>query len=198
LIPLWGAILYAALYVVAANYYPGGSPMDKNAVGFSWMDNYWCNLLNEIAINGQPNPARPIALAAMAVICLSLAFFWYLFPRDIPFGKAPKLIIQGSGIMAMVVAAFIATSFHNIVIYLASLFGVIALIGTFIGLVKMKWHRLFRIGLANLVLVALNNYLYYTKGLLLYLPLIQKITFAFFLIWMCCIVVKLYKNSAAS
>lgn len=38
--------LYAFLlfYVVATFFYPGGSQLDKTASGFSWTQNYWCNL----------------------------------------------------------------------------------------------------------------------------------------------------------
>lgn len=71
-------------------------------------------------------------------------------------------------------------------------FGFIATVGTFVGLYKSKWYRIFSFGLLNILLVALNNYVYYTKGLIVYLPVIQKISFATFLIWICCIDMKLY------
>jgi hypothetical protein len=63
--PLFGTLIYLLLYIVATFFYPGGSQVDKNSFGFSWAQNYWCNLLNENAINGQHNSARPIAIAAM-------------------------------------------------------------------------------------------------------------------------------------
>jgi hypothetical protein len=78
------------------------------------------------------------------------------------------------------------------VINLASSVGLIATIGTFVGLYHTKWWGLFVFGLFNILLVCLNNYVYYNKELIIYLPVIQKISFASFLIWVCCMDVQLY------
>jgi hypothetical protein len=175
--------------------YPGGSQVDKNSIGFSWTNNYWCNLLNDNAINGQPNPAKPIALTGMFVLSLTLSFFWYIFPRQINISKNLKLTIQVSGILAMTVAFFLFTDLnHDLVTNLASSFGAIATIGTFIGLYKNKLFGLFAFGLLNILLVVLNNLCYYNKELIVYLPVIQKISFATFLIWICCIDINLYRG----
>eukprot|EP01041_Mallomonas_annulata_P035984 gene35984-59008_t len=56
---------------------------NQNAKGFSWVHNFWCNLLNETAINGEKNSARPIALVAMLVLSASLSLFWIIFPKDL-------------------------------------------------------------------------------------------------------------------
>ncbi len=37
-----------------------------------------------------------------------------------------------------------------------------------------------------------NNYCYYSKDLIIYLPVIQKVSFAFFLIWICSICIFLF------
>jgi hypothetical protein len=39
LIPIFGTILFIVLYIVATLLYPGGSQVDKNSIGFSWMNN---------------------------------------------------------------------------------------------------------------------------------------------------------------
>ena len=197
LIPLFGTVIFFVLYILATILYPGGSQVDKNSIGFSWTNNYWCNLLNETAINGQPNPAKSIALTGMLVLCLTLSFFWFIFPRQINTSKNLKLTIQVSGILAMTVAFFLFTDInHDLVTNLASSFGAIATIGTFIGLYKKKWFGLFAFGLLNILLVALNNLCYYNKELIIYLPVIQKISFASFLIWICCIDINLYRRTA--
>ena len=84
---------------------------------------------------------------------------------------------------------------HDIIINIATVFGLIAVIGTFIGLLELKWTKLFWVGIFILPLVALNNFLYYKTGLLIYLPVVQKITFLYFLLWICLIDVGLYKHS---
>jgi hypothetical protein len=193
LIPLFGTVLFAALYFIASLNYPGGSQFDKSAVGFSWANNYWCNLLNDHAINGQLNTAQPIALAALLILCFSLTFFWLLFPKYTVLGNYGKLTIRISGTLAMTCGILLFTNLdHDFITNLASLFGLIAMTGTLFGLHKNGWKMLYDFGLFNLILVGVNNLLYYNKELILYLPLVQKITFATFLIWICCIVIKIY------
>lgn len=193
LIPIAGIIIFVLLYFIATILYPGGSQIDKDSIGFSWSNNYWCNLLNEYAINGQLNPARPVAMAGMFVLCITLMFFWFLFPRQMNVGKKLKLLIQVSGAMTMTIAFFLFSGInHDLVTNLASFFGLIATVGTFIGLYKVRWFGLFIFGLVNILLVGLNNYVYYTKGLIVYLPMIQKISFAAFLLWFFGICIQLY------
>jgi hypothetical protein len=188
-----GSAVFVMLYILATFYYPGGSQVDKNSIGFSWVNNYWCNLLNDIAINGKTNAAKPIAITGMLTLCLTLAYFWYLFPQRIDIHKYWKCTIQISGGLSMLIAYFLFTNInHDLVTNLASIFGLIATLGTFVGLYQTKWMKLFVFGLFNMLLVVLNNYVYYTEGLIIYLPIIQKISFASFLIWICCIDLQLY------
>ncbi|MBI3139004.1 MAG: hypothetical protein HYZ15_10495 [Sphingobacteriales bacterium] len=195
LLPVLGTLLFVVLYVIATFLYPGGSQVDKNSIGFSWTNNYWCNLLNENAINGQLNPAKPLAVTAMFILCLTLTLFWFLFPRQINLNNKLRLVIQISGTLAMTTAFFLFTNInHDLITNLASSFGAIATIGTFVGLYKTKWFRLFAFGLLNILLVGLNNLCYYDKELIVYLPVIQKVTFATFLIWLCCININLYRG----
>ncbi|MEP6951567.1 MAG: hypothetical protein ABI863_19910 [Ginsengibacter sp.] len=194
LTPLFGAILFVCLYVVATLLYPGGSQVDKNSRGFGWTDNYWCNLLNENAMNGEHNLARPIALTSMFILCFTLAAFWYIFPRQIGFRKSNRLAIQISGIVSMAIGMFLFTNLHDTIINITGLCAVVAIVGTFAGLRKLRWPRLFWLGIFSLLLVAGNNILYYGRGLILYLPVLQKITFLFFLLWICLINIYLYRG----
>lgn len=199
LAPVLGTIIFVMVYIIATFFYPGGSQVDKNSIGFSWINNYWCNLLNENAINGQHNPAKPIAMAGMLVLCLTLAFFWFLFPRYINIGKFAKRTIQISGTLSMTIAFLLFTDInHDLITNLASFFGFIATVGTFIGLYKTKWYGLFAFGLLNILFVGLNNYVYYNKELIIYLPVIQKISFATFLVWVCSIDMNLYRRTVTN
>jgi hypothetical protein len=193
LTPLFGNLLYLLLYFIAAMLYPGGSQFDKTTKGYSLTKNYWCNLLSEKAINGEVNPARPIALAALVVICISLAAFWYLFPLQADFKKKARLTIQLSGGIAMFIALFIFTGLHDQVINVACLFGLIALAGTFIGLKKLNLQTEFRMGLFIVVLVGLNNLFYHSEALIHYLPLVQIISFLYVILWISWINLRLYK-----
>src|SRR5687767_5436530 len=88
LIPISGTLFFIILYIIAALLYPGGSDVDKNAIGFSWTNNYWCNLLHENAINGEPNTAKPVAVGGMFILAVALSVFWLIFPNQINAGKS--------------------------------------------------------------------------------------------------------------
>src|SRR5688572_23315403 len=130
-VPLWqmllfaGIFLFIVLYIIASLFYPGGTHLDKRSEGFSWTQNYWCNLLSEKALNGSVNTARPLAYIAMVDLCLTLMLFWYYFPIQHGFSKAKKYIMQVSGLLSMIITAFIFTRFHDLIINLAGLFGLI-------------------------------------------------------------------------
>lgn len=183
-IPLLGIPCFILLYIIATLYYPGGSYADNKAAGFSWLHNYWCNLLNDKAINGQINPAQPIAVTAMGLLCISLAAFWYCFPFSTTAKKAHQLLVRYSGTLAMVTATMLGVLEHDWVTNIASLLGVIAVIGTLVILKKERWNFLFGYGIVNVFLVGINNLFYYNPHLIHYLPIIQKITFASFLVWL--------------
>lgn len=194
LTPFIGSLLFIILYVIAALLYPGGSGTDKTAIGYSWTNNYWCNLLSEKAINGQTNTARPVAVTAMFILGLSLSFFWILFPALTQLKKYHRLLIQLAGTVCMLTSFLLLTNIdHDLAINTSSAFGLIAMIGTLIALYQLKWKWLFTIGLFNLLLVALNNYLYHSNEMT-YLPVVQKISFLSFLIWFSFISINLYQR----
>lgn len=183
-IPSLGIPLFILLYVWASFYYPGGSQADGQSAGFSWVNNYWCNLLNSTAINGEANPAQPIAMTAMLVLCVSLGVFWYLFSTISLSGALSVRITQFVGVAAMGTALLLNSSLdHDLITNLASMLGLVAVVGTLIGLRRLQWNVLFWFGMMNLLLVLLNNFLYYNAELIRYLPLVQKISFAAFLVW---------------
>ncbi len=197
LLPILGIIIYSGLYYLATIYYPGGSAFDEKAMGFSWTKNYWCNLLYDRALNGQPNTAKPLALTAMAVLSLSLGLFWWLFPAYTALSHRLKLLIRIAGILAMLTGSLLFTRWeHDLIINIASFFGLIALGGTFAGLYKNGWKKLFYAGLIILPLIGLNNFCYYNPDFIHLLPIIQKITFAYFLIWIIWIQVKIFRGLA--
>ena len=195
LTPFIGSLLFIILYIIAALLYPGGSGTDKTAIGYSWTNNYWCNLLSEKAINGQTNTARPVAVIAMFILCLSLSIFWILFPALTHLKKYHRLLIQVAGTVSMLASFLLLTGIdHDLAINTSSAVGLIAMTGTLIALYQLKWKWLFAIGLFDLLLVALNNYLYHSNKMM-YLPLVQKFSFLSFLVWFSFISISLYQRS---
>lgn len=195
LYPIAGIALFVALYVIASLLYPGGSQYDSHANGFSWMHNYWCNLLNQTAINGQPNHGKPVALAGLAVLCISMILFWLVAPAFLGIRRIHRYFIQYPGTLAMLAASLLFTTLdHDLITNLASLLGLVALLATLFALYRARLYTLLLTGIGNLLLVALNNYLYYHPTLIYYLPLVQKITFLVFLLWVCGVCFRLYKR----
>jgi hypothetical protein len=193
LTPLIGNFLFVILYVFAAMLYPGGSNTDKTSIGYNWTENYWCNLLNEKAINGEINTAQPVAITAMIILCISLSSFWILFPILAQVKKSYRLLIQIAGIISMVTAFLLLNNVdHDIAVNTSSLFGFIAMIATILALRQLKWNKLFLFGLFNIFLIALNNYLYHS-GHMTGLPIVQKFSFLSFLVWFSLIDIRLYR-----
>lgn len=190
--------LFIILYLIAALLYPGGSEIDKQAEGFSWKHNYWCDLLETQAENGEQNTARPLAIIAMSVLCISIALLWYVIPSLFTFKPVLKKIIQYTGIMSMGVLIFLQADFHDTVINIAGILGIITITITLVGLYKNHSYTLFILGLLCFFLFFLNNYIYYTKNWISHLAIIQKISFVLFLLWFFILSVQLFLKKGIS
>jgi hypothetical protein len=198
LIPLFGIILYGLLYLTAVWLYPGGSQADKTAIGFSFVHNYWCELFREIAYNGLPNPARPVAITAMLLMCPSIGLLWFWLPRLFEKDDAKSIflykIIQYSGVFAMCVTLFLFTQWHDAVINVA---GYIGSISIFCFLWALYQHRKYGLLLMGVLCLFLSscNYLVYQSGIGLYfLPILQKITFLLCFLWAAWIDIAIYRR----
>ncbi len=101
--------------------------------------------------------------------------------------------MQVFGPLSMVIAFLLFTNLnHDFIINLASVCGLIGVAGALVALYKIRCFGLFAFGIVNLLLVALNNFVYHTEGFIIYLPVVQKITFVSFLLWIGCINITLY------
>jgi hypothetical protein len=196
-VPLSGIGLFVILYIIATFFYPGGSYNDKLSKGFSWQHNYWCELLATYAKNGQLNPAKPVAIAAMSVLGLSLILFWYHCSQLFEKNSLTQLMIQYGGMVSVLAMFFIFIGPHDMIINISGAAGVAAMTLTMIGLYKQRWYGLLALGLFCLVLCAINNYIYYTGNFFENLAIIQKITFLIFLLWFSLVCVQLYRQHQA-
>jgi len=183
MVPVFGIGAFVLLYVAAAWLYPGGSQADKTANGFSWLQNYWCDLLDGTAKNGTTNGGRSVAIVAWFTLCLSLALFWYFLPLLFGAYTRLKTTARCGGVAAMLVAIPLFSPLHDWVIQVAGFFGLLAFVATFIGLFKSKYYGFFYSGLFCGMLMVLNYAIMMSGIYSEYLPLIQKITFGIVLIW---------------
>ncbi len=181
--PTIGILLFLVVFCFSAARYPGGSPLDAHTIGFDWQHNYWCNLFNSQAINGAPNPARSYAIAATWLLCLSLSLFFFIFSAAFSKRKLWKKIIRFSGTIAMFFAALVVTEWHDLMTILSSVFGLFAVIGI-LKVIAQSRRRTWQItGILCLVLLGMNNYIYYTEQGLSYLAALQKLSLLCVLAW---------------
>ena len=183
--------MFIVFFIIAALLYPGGNYLDKTTTGFSILHNYWCDLLNPLSHNDQPNPSRPYAITATIILCSSLIVFWSYIPMAFDTTKFNKFTIQIAGTIGMLTGMLIFTRFHSEAITFAGLFGGIAFIATFMGLYKTKWYKLFWFGIVCLVLGIITFTIYKTRIALIILPMIQKVTLGLCLIWIIAIDIRM-------
>ncbi len=178
-----GIITFLILYYYSSNLYPGGSQENLDSIGFDWINNYWCNLMSKNGMNGAINAARPFAIVAMIVLCSSVSIFFYQFAEIISQKILWKKSIKISGILSMIFATLMFTAYHDAVTILSSLFGLIAVMGIIKGIYGSNLFYFKLTGGICLILLAINNIIYYSTKFIEWLPLIQKITLLIVLIW---------------
>ncbi len=183
LLPTLGILIFIGLYVYATTLYPGGSQADINSVGFDWRNNFWCNLMSEDAMNGRENPASPVALIGMVILCSSMTLFFFQFANYFVKNSIWKMTIKIAGAIAMLSAVFIFTKYHDIMTSILSICGVVGIIGIIRALHKNNLTFFKVSGIICMALVGANNLFYYTENLIQYLPIVQKVGFILILAW---------------
>lgn len=183
LLPTFGILIFMGLYVYATTLYPGGSQADLNSVGYDWRHNYWCNLMSVNGMNGLENPARPVALIAMIILCSSMTVFFFQFANHFVMSRNWKMTIKIAGSLAMLSAIFIFTRFHDVMTTILSVCGVIGIVGI-IRALHQNHMEFFKIsGIICMALVGIINLFYYNENLIQFLPLIQITAFVLILSW---------------
>ncbi len=183
LFPFLGITLFLLLFIYSATLYPGGSQADINSIGFDWINNYWCNLLNEKGMNGALNLARPYAITAMVILCLSLMVFFIQFAEAYSTNMWIRKMIQVAGILSMSFAILVFTKKHDLMTNLSSFFGLFVVLGIIREIYNSELTGYKASGLCCIILLGLNNYIYYSEHLLEWLPILQKVSFLIVLSW---------------
>lgn len=194
LIPTLGMGLFLLFYIIAAIKYPGGTWKLPGNTGFSFWNNYLCDLLDNKAINGELNTARYFARISLGILCGSLMLLWNRLPSFFNRQSSNKNIMWISGNLALGVTFFLTSGTHDITIRIAGFFGVIAFITCFIELYKTEKKELFSFGVICLIVFLVNYFIYETQLFISSLPTIQKITFILFLSWFYFLNNALYKK----
>ncbi|MDP9150320.1 MAG: SDR family NAD(P)-dependent oxidoreductase [Myxococcota bacterium] len=183
LVPLVAVAHFVALYAVAALLYPGGTRADPGRTDFSFVDNYWCDLLDATTYGGRRNPGRPVAVAAMVILSVGLAVLWWLTPGLFPRARKRAWLVRSAGFACALVAPCVATIAHDMAINVAGIFGAVAFVTTMTARRPVGGRGLRLCEISALALAA-GSYLVWQTGCgLALLPLIQKLALLAFLIW---------------
>jgi len=171
-----------ALLFVATLYYPGGSQSNLKSVGYTWGDNYLCNLFSPKAMDGADNASRPWATLGMFFLCASFCVFFIDFSGKIN-SKVAAGIIKYTGAGSMILAFFAVTPLHDIVVTVSSTFALIACFYITVFILKSKLHFLKLLSITCLLIFYCCEYLYFTRSYLNLLPIMQKVSFVVDIIW---------------
>ncbi|HEY3371596.1 MAG TPA: hypothetical protein VGK10_12140 [Prolixibacteraceae bacterium] len=176
-IVLLGVIVSISLLYLATLHYPGGSLVDKTALGFDWKNNYISNLFGEKAVNGSDNGARYWAIGGMFFLAVSFALFFMEFSKKIP-AKGPANVIKYCGISGMICMFLIATPLHDSMVTISSTLFLIGIFYITVFVFKSRLHVFKFMCLVCLLVFYFTLFIYGSGILRMYLPILQKITFA--------------------
>lgn len=182
-LPMAGVGIFIALYLYAASLYPGGTSLDHQIRGYSHMSNYWCDLLDEVSYSGDINRGRPFAMLATIILPLSLVPLWLQVPLLFHGGSLSRRIVRVAGPASMVLSTLVFTSMHDLVINLASIIGFVAFVVTVLSLAIKGCTALVCIALFPISLGLANYVMWQTGSLLWAMPLVQKVAYSSFFLW---------------
>ncbi len=195
-LPDLGVVAFVLLYFYAASLYPGGTSSDPFTTGYSQLGNYWCDLLDAISYSGKPNPGRPFALAATIFLPMALLPLWYAAPMLLGEARAPRIVVRVAGCSSMVLAIFVFTSAHDVVVNASSVLGFVAFATMLEGLRRRREHWLVTMGMVSLLFCVANFAMWQTRKLLGWMPLVQKAAFATVFVWALCTSARIRRVSA--
>jgi hypothetical protein len=182
-IPRAGIALFVVAYFVAASRYPGGSHLDPQQAGYGHLSNFWCDLLDATAYNGQANPGRPVAVVATWLLPLSLMPLWFGLRHLWPAGARARWIVPAFGTLAMLATVGVTTPFHDQAIYAGALTAGIAL-GTLLWrLYRARFRALLLSGTLAVAAGACDYAAYIGGAPAELLPMLQKVAGAALLLW---------------
>ncbi|MEN9399146.1 MAG: hypothetical protein RL632_247 [Bacteroidota bacterium] len=196
LFTIGGILLFTVFYLLAAHYYPGGSNVNVHEPGFSWRNNYWCELLGENAKNGAANSGRSFGLVGMVILSVSISIFWWNVPTIVyEKNKSIRGFMRYCGILSMIFSSLIFTNWHDGIIYVAVISGTIAFTLLFYELFRNKRDFLSYFGVVCLGFIFANGIIYISNFGIVFLPLLQKITFGLTLLWIILVILQLKKHA---
>ena len=177
-------ISIAVLFLfLAAAFYPGGSNLDPNSIGYDWKNNYISNLLSPKAINGMDNAARPWAIVGVLFLSASFGFFFYGFSKYIKVKSAANVIKFAGVGSALAGLLAVVPALHDSMVTLSSIMTLVAFFYITIFTIKSKLTFFKIFSILFLAIHYFACYLYFTRTFLDYLPIMQKAIHLVQIVW---------------
>jgi hypothetical protein len=182
-VPAAGVVSFYVLYAIAAWFYPGGNYDDRREPGFSLFRNYFCDLLEPLAKNGEPNPGRGVGLVAAALIVPTLALFWHYVVALYPNQPRLRVTTRVSGFVSALATLLLLTPLHDSAVEVGGGFGLVAFFSVLIALPRAEHGSLFLGGVAAVAVSSACFFIWRTGIGVSALAGLQKLAFALFLSW---------------
>src|SRR5262249_10737260 len=173
-LPLPGVLVSLVMLAWAASYYPGG---------YDGANHFISTLFAPTTATGEVNEARWYAVAAMFVLCVSVAILFVVLSRRAS-SRVHAKILQIGGIGSMVYAFLVVTPMHDLLVSISLLFYLVTMLAAIHLLYVERRLVLFLVGLFCLGLLLATAIMYYGNVLWRLLPLAQKASMLACLAWL--------------
>lgn len=168
--------------LIASLLYPGGSQASLHSVGYDMANNYLCNLFGARGMNGADNPGRVWAFIGMFFLCLGYGAFFYRASAKIQH-RSSAMIIRYAGITSMFFAFFVITPYHDLMVIITVVFGMLATFYLSVYVFMMRSWFFSILTAVSLGTLYFDVFLYYSSLWLEILPVLQKINYLLTFIW---------------
>jgi|TARA_R110001599_G_scaffold84130_2_gene226709 hypothetical protein len=180
---LVGVMVGTLLLIISTIYYPGGNSENVNSEGYDWVNNYISNLLRPLAVNGEENTARPIAIFGILLLSASFGFFFVNFARKIKIRSA-SLVIKYLGLLATTFGfVTVIPSMHDIMVTLSSILTLLIFFYITVIVIKSKLTMMKIMSIVFLLTFYFGAYMYFSRFQLEFMPVMQKIIFVMKIAW---------------
>jgi hypothetical protein len=172
---LTGITISILLIGIAIVVYPGGSLADEYSTGFSWSKNFMSNLFGTRAINGEPNPSKIWAWAAMIILPCTYALFFINMAKKLP-QKGVGNVIKYAAIANIPFTFLTVTHLHDVMLIISTSLFWSCMVMITVFILKSKLYVFKPACIISLVLFYYTIYLWGISDWNL-LPIMQKVNF---------------------
>jgi len=181
--PMIGLGVYILIFAIAAISYPGGSINQPDASGYSFFNNFLCDVMDPVTKGGTYNPARSLAIVSHLVLSAAMIVFFYLLPEIFTSRGRNFYLTRYVGVFTMIVFAFMYTPHHDFIVTATGVLGTLALIPFFIELNHYPNKFLKQLAYGCFLLSLVVFFIFQTKLGFYYLPILQKAAFVIDAVW---------------